>query len=54
MNQISEYDVRIQKLSTLRECGINPYVQTRDKTSDVSTLRAVDVTSLRTIEEILT
>ncbi len=38
MNQLSEYDIRRQKVTTLREIGINPYTQQRIKTHHISDL----------------
>ncbi len=47
----SEYDIRKAKVQTLRELGINPYTQKRDKNHTISELQ--NIHELRSIEDIL-
>ena len=60
MNQLSEYDIRRNKVQTLREIGINPYTQQRKKTHSIYTLHshcevatADEAIHLRPIDDIL-
>ena len=60
MNQLSEYDIRRNKVSTLRTLGINPFAQQRKKTHNISTLHghceaatADEAIHLRSIDDIL-
>jgi lysyl-tRNA synthetase class II len=51
MNQLSEYDIRRNKVTTLRSIGINPYAQQRRKTHNISDLNTIK--NLRVIDDIL-
>ncbi len=50
---LSEYEVRKQKVETLRSLGINPYAQKYDKTSMISDLLGKEGESFRDVEEII-
>jgi lysyl-tRNA synthetase, class II len=51
MNQLSEYDIRRNKVTTLRNIGINPYSQQRKKSHNISDLHLIK--DLRSIDDIL-
>lgn len=53
MNRLTEYDVRKAKLKTLRELGIIPFAQQWSQNSHINTLKLIDQSSLRPIEDIL-
>lgn len=41
MNRLSEYDIRKNKIQTLREMGINPFVQTWQQDNRIGELHAM-------------
>ncbi len=51
MTTLSEYDIRKNKVQTLRELGINPFAQTWSKTHTISELSTIN--NHRSIEDIL-
>ena len=53
MNRLSEYDIRKEKLQTLRELGIEPYAQTWDQTHTIASLSSFDASHLRSADDIL-
>lgn len=50
---LSEYEVRKQKVETLRSLGINPYAQKFDKTSMIQDLLSKEWEKFRDVEEII-
>ena len=53
MNRLSEYDIRKEKLQTLRKLGIQPYAQTWDQTHSIASLSSYDSSELRSADDIL-
>jgi lysyl-tRNA synthetase class II len=47
----SEYDIRRNKVQTLRDLGINPFAQQRKKTHNIADLHSI--TDLRIIDDII-
>lgn len=52
MEHLSEYEIRRNKVQILRDIGINPYAQKREKTHAIEQLKTI--TEHREIETILT
>ena len=53
MNRVSEIDIRTAKIQTLRDIGIQPFAQTWNQTDTLSSLHTEQISSLRSIEDIL-
>ena len=51
MHRTSEYDIRRNKIQTLRDLGINPFAQQRKKTHAIAELQHKE--DLRSIDDII-